>query len=92
MNTVKKGYIYEIDQYEGKNKYKIAFIEKDPPTTDISDVGFTDLKTVTNGTTTEEVLKVLIEKYKFNLQFFPKENSARILIKLQEALMWEQNF
>ncbi len=60
----------------------LQFIHKEP-------VAGTDvLQTVANGTTNEEVLKVLINRIQFLNGKFPCRENSIVITKLEEALMW----
>jgi hypothetical protein len=46
------------------------------------------LVTVNNGTTNEEVLKVLIDRMNYLQSKFPCRENAIVITKLEESLMW----
>lgn len=79
------GHQYELSNFENKDQQGqiLQFIQKEP----ISE-GSTELKTINDGTTNEEVLEVLINRmYYLNNKFPCRENSV-VITKLEEALMW----
>lgn len=61
----------------------IQFIQKEP----ISE-GSTELKTVADGTTNEEVLSMLIDRMQYLQGKFPCRENAIVITKLEESLMW----
>src|SRR6185437_9890699 len=50
--------------------------------------GSTELETVRNGTTNEEVLAVLIDRMQYLQSKFPCRENAIVITKLEECLMW----
>ena len=71
----------KIGRLENGNQ-TIQFIEKVP-------VGVTgELKTVNNGTTNEEVLRMLIDRLGYLQSKFPCRENAIVITKLEESLMW----
>jgi hypothetical protein len=89
MIAIKKGYQYELANFEpnhednSPNSQVITFIEKEP----VSE-GSTELRTVQNGTTNEEVLAMLIDRMSFQHAKLPSRESAIVITKLEESLMW----
>lgn len=89
MKVLDIGHQYELDNFEkdGSPNQTLQFIKKtlkdvEPATSDGTMI------TVANGTTNEEVLKVLIDRlYSLQSKFSCRENSIAIT-KLEEALMW----
>lgn len=79
------GHTYELSNFENKNEegQTLQFIHKEPK----SD-GSTELFTVCDGTTNEEVLEVLINRMEFLQSKFPCKENACCITHLQEALMW----
>lgn len=85
MKTLSPGHKYELENFEEKDQpgQILQFIEKVPRAEKS-----TELVTVYNGTTNEEVLKVLIDRLS-NLQAkFPCRENAIVITKLEECLMW----
>ena len=79
------GHRYELQNFEfpAEDGQILQFIHKEPVTE-----GSTELKTVSNGTTNEEVLKVLIARVQFLNGKFPCRENSIVITKLEEALMW----
>jgi len=86
MKVLKEGHLYELDMFEDtpndSGNQRIQFIEK------ASIIGSTELETVNNGTTNEEVLEMLIDRMNFLQKIFPCRENALVITKLEEALMW----
>lgn len=84
MKTLTPGHKYELENFEAKVRpgQVIQFIEKTP----IDDGG--NLRTVNDGTTNEEVLKVLIDRMNSMQAKFPCRENAIVVTKLEESLMW----
>lgn len=85
MKVLIPGYTYELSNFE--NKYKegqiLQFIYKRPV-----EEGSTELKTIEDGTTNEEILEVLIDRLNFLQEKFPCRENAIVITKLEESLMW----
>lgn len=77
------GHKYELASFEGSGSQVIQFIEKIPATE-----GSKDLITVNDGTTNEEVIKVLIDRVQYLNGKFPCRENSIVITKLEEALMW----
>ena len=88
MKVLVEGHGYEVENFEAnlhELNQRIYFIHKEP-----REVGSTELITVRDGTTNEEVLSVLIDRIK-NLQAkFPCRENAIVITKLEESLMWRE--
>lgn len=83
MKVLTEGHKYELEGFENKNnKQVIQFIEKEPIE------GTTELKTIADGTTNEDLLEVLINRIEFLQKKFPCRENAIVITKLQESLMW----
>lgn len=89
MKILTPGHKYELDHFEnyglpGVPVQTLQFIEKvqdpDGPTG--------QLKTVNDGTTNEEVLRVLINRMQSLQEKFPCRENAIVTTKLEESLMW----
>lgn len=85
MNILTEGHKYELENFENKEAHgqKLQFIQKEP----VSE-GSTELKTIFDGTTNEEVLEVLINRMQFLQSKFPCRENAIVITKLEESLMW----
>ena len=87
MKILREGHRYELANFENKEAkgQEIQFIEKE---SQVVSEGVTELVTVNDGTTNEEVIEVLIDRLNnLNGKFPCRENSLAIT-KLEEALMW----
>ena len=83
MNVLTAGHKYQLPGFENpENTQEIQFIEKSP----IGDT--TELETINDGTTNEEVLEMLIDRMKFLQGKFPCRENTIVITKLQESLMW----
>lgn len=84
MKVIDEGHVYQVDGFEKvENTQTIQFIKKEP----ISE-GSSELRTVHDGTTNEELLKVLIHRMKHLQSKFPCRENAIVTTKLEESLMW----
>lgn len=83
MKIITEGHTYELSNFENGTTQTIQFIHKEPVMN-----GSTDLKTITNGTTNEEVLQVLIDRMNYLQGKFPCRENAIVITKLEESLMW----
>lgn len=85
MKALTPGHRYELDNFEDKSKLGqiIQFIEKVP----VMD-GSSQLKTINDGTTNEEVLKMLLDRLASLYAKFPSRETACAITKLDEGLMW----
>jgi hypothetical protein len=84
MKVLEPGHRYEVANFENKDAagQVIQFIEKE------AIAGSSQLRTVHDGTTNEEVLRVLIDRLRFlGAKLTSRENSIAVT-KLEEALMW----
>lgn len=88
MKIIRNHHRYELDNFENKEApgQVLQFIEKEPV-----QEGSSELRTVSDGTTNEEVLRVLIDRLKGLGQKFPCRQNAIAITKLEEALMWLDN-
>ena len=81
MRTIVAGHRYELDSVEGSLPQTLQFIHREV-------LDAENLRTVHDGTTNEDVLKVLIDRMRYlNTKIACRENSLAIT-KLEEALMW----
>lgn len=85
MKTLRSHHRYELDNFENKEAVGqvIQFIEKEP-----IEAGKPELKTINDGTTNEEVLKMLIDRMVGLGSKFPCRENSIAITKLEEALMW----
>lgn len=85
MKKLTTGHRYELANFENKEAEGqiIQFIQKEP-----IEVGSTELKTVSDGTTNEEILAVLIDRMNYLQSMFPCRENAIVITKLEESLMW----
>lgn len=84
MKTLTPGHRYGLASFEGAPPQIIQFIEKLPVPG--GDPG--ELVTYLDGTTNEEVLRVLIDRIQFLNSKFPCRENSIVLTKLEESLMW----
>lgn len=84
MKSIVAGHLYGLKGFEsGEEDQAIQFIQKEP----VSE-GSTELKTVSDGTTNEEVLSMLIDRIQHLQSKFPCRENAIVITKLEESLMW----
>jgi hypothetical protein len=85
MKVKVEGHTYELSNFEHKyaEGQTLQFIHKKP-----KEEGSVELKTVSDGTTNEEVLEVLINRMEYLQSKFPCRENAIVITKLQESLMW----
>lgn len=96
MKIITLGHKYELDHFENFGLPSCAvetlqFIEKVPVKIDNAaapDAGPAGLVTVNDGTTNEEVLRVLIDRMNYLQGKFPCRENAIVITKLEEALLW----
>lgn len=83
MKVLTEGHKYQLSGFENaENTQEIQFIEK------MAIEGTTELKTVNDGTTNEEILEVLINRMNYLQGKLPCGENAIVITKLQESLMW----
>lgn len=85
MKTLTFGHKYELENFENKQNpgQTLQFIEKKP----VSE-GSSELKTVNDGTTNEEVLAMLIDRLNYLNGKFPCKENAVALTHIETALLW----
>lgn len=84
MKILIPGHRYELDNFEGSEpKQTLQFIQKEPNPDKPQ-----ELLTVSDGTTNEETLEMLIDRMKFLQAKFPCRENAIVITKLEECLMW----
>jgi hypothetical protein len=83
MKILTLGHKYALDHFEaGHPVQTIQFIEKAPV------AGGTSLVIINDGTTNEEVLKMMIDRMNYLQAKFPCRENAIVITKLEESLMW----
>lgn len=85
MKNLVAGHTYELSNFEKKDEkgQKLQFIHKEPILE-----GSTELETISDGTTNEEVLEVLINRMNFLNGKFPCRENSIVITHLETALMW----
>lgn len=85
MKNIVAGHLYELSNFENKETQgqTLQFIHKIP-----KELGSTELLTVADGTTNEEVLEVLIDRLQYLQDKFPCKENACAITHLQEAQNW----
>lgn len=85
MKTITPGHKYELENFESKDQpgQTIQFIEKVPLIERRPELG-----TVNDGTTNEEVLKVLIDRLNSMQAKFPCRENAIVITHLETGLLW----
>jgi len=87
MKILRPGHRYELESFEPDPDALgqiLQFIEKMPTETG-------EFKTVCNGTTNEEVLRVLIDRLQSLNKKLPSRQTSIAITKCEEALMWLNN-
>ena len=85
MKVQVEGHRYELSNFENKDREGqiLQFIQKEP-----KEVGSTELVTISDGTTNEEVLEVIINRMQSLQSKFPCRENSIVITKLEESLMW----
>lgn len=84
MKVLVPGHRYALINFEDKDDHQsLQFIHKEPILE-----GSTQLETIDDGTTNEEVLEALIDRIKFLNNKFPCKENSCCITHLEEALMW----
>lgn len=85
MKIITPGHTYELSNFEKKDQQGqiLQFIHKEPSSSDSN-----ELTTVSDGTTNEELIEVLIDRMMFLQNKFPCRENAIVITKLEESLMW----
>lgn len=85
MKVETQGHRYELANFENKEEQGqiLQFIHKEP-----KEEGSTELITISDGSTNEEVINVLIDRLTFLQLKFPCKENACAITKLEEAQMW----
>ena len=75
--------VHQLNHFEDSELYQtLQFIEKTPIE------GTTELETINDGTTNEEVLEMLIDRMNYLQNKFSCRENAIVITKLEESLMW----
>lgn len=84
MKVIIEGHRYALENFEQKDQegQRIQFIQKTPVTE-----GSSELKTVNDGTTNEEVLAVLIDRMQYLNGKFPCRDNSIAITHLEDALL-----
>ena len=85
MKNLVAGHTYELSNFENKDEkgQVLQFIHKEP-----IEEGSKELKTVSDGTTNEEVLEALINRMNFLNGKFPCRENSIVITHLETALLW----
>lgn len=84
MKIITPGHLYMLANFENKdvNEQFLQFIHKEV------EEDTTEFITISDGTTNEEVIEVLIDRLNYLFEKFPSKETACAITKLEEALMW----
>lgn len=85
MRIINPGHVYAVEELENKGEQVITFIQKKEAA---EGAGEQKLVTVQDGTTNEELLKVLIDRMNFLQAKAPCRENAIVITNLEESLMW----
>ncbi len=94
MKILTQGHKYELENFEAKTNLGqiIQFIEKEHITKEPnSNLVIDKLITINDGTTNEEVLKVLIDRLQYLYNKFPSEETQCSIDHLKIALYAQQS-
>ena len=85
MKVKVEGHTYELSNFENKDAegQTLQFIHKEPIAP-----SHPELKTISDGTTNEEVLAVLIDRMNFLNSKFPCRENSIVITHLETALLW----
>lgn len=85
MKVITPGHRYELENFENKDKVGqvLQFIEKVPVAE-----GSAELRTVNDGTTNEELLRVLIDRMNSLQAKFPCRENAIAVTHFETGLLW----
>jgi len=85
MQVLTEGHKYVAANFEDKTSGQtIQFIHKEPK----GEGQVQELVTVSDGTTNEEILEILIDRMNYLQSKFPCRENAIVITKLEESLMW----
>lgn len=80
MKALIPGHRYQLDSFEGESPQVLQFIQKEQ-------VG-AELQTVVDGTSNEEVIKMLIDRLQYLQEKLPSPENNQAINKLYEALFY----
>ena len=84
MQAIVPGHSYECRHFADREASQVLrFIHKEPV-----EPGSQELRLVSDGTTNEEVLAVLIDRLQYLQAKSPCRENAIVITKLEESLMW----
>jgi len=84
MKVLLEGHRYIAANFENPDHGQvIQFIHKEPIV-----AGQPELETLSDGTTNEELLAVLIDRIQYLNKKFPSRENSIVITKLEESLMW----
>lgn len=85
MKVIVAGHNYKLSNFENAGAYgqTLQFIHKIPASQNSPEP-----RTIADGTTTEEVLEVLIDRIQYLHSQFPCRENEIAITKLEESLMW----
>lgn len=85
MKVLTEGHKYLLANFENQENpaQTLQFIQKEPVA-----AGDPNLVTVSDGTTNEEVMEMLIDRMKYLQAKFPCKENACCITHLEEGLMW----
>lgn len=85
MKVIEPGLRYELQNFEDKaSSQTLQFIHKEH----VAGEPTGSLKTVTDGTTNEELLEVIFDRLRFQHKKLPSRESALAITKVEEAIIW----
>jgi len=88
MIIVEPGHKYGLESFEDKDVIRfITFVKKDIKG-DPTNRDTTHLETVHDGTTNEEVLKMMVDRMHYLNGKMPCRENSIVVTKLEEALLW----
>lgn len=90
MKVLTTGHKYELANFENKSipGQELQFIQKEPASDADVYQGSGEMVTVSDGTTNEDVLEMLIDRMKYLQAKFPCKENACCITHLEEGLMW----
>lgn len=84
MQILTPGHKYVASNFEDKsNGQTIQFIEKQPVA-----IGSSEIITVNDGTTNEEIIEILVDRLNFLNNKFPCRENSIAITHLETALLW----
>ncbi len=84
MKVIKPGLTYDLQNLDNSEALqRIQFPHKEP-----NPDGSKNLITIQDGTTNEEVIRMLIDRLNYQHSKFPSRETALAITKQEESLMW----